>query len=171
MRRLTLLLLLSALAVPSLAFALRTGPGDGSLVVSKADGTITVQGKGVIFGHFDRGTLTVLDYKPDDNTAPSVSSAKMKPITAKLSVVYSGSDVRFLFPGGKYVLKIDGAGVDISAVGKGKVQVVGTGLPDDGSISVNGSKPLSVTLTSTANFGGVSGASVDKTTSTAGKTT
>jgi|tagenome__1003787_1003787.scaffolds.fasta_scaffold20783397_2 hypothetical protein len=165
MRRLTLLLLLSALAAPSLALALRSGPGDGSLVVSNADGTITVQGQGVIFGHFDRGTLTVLDYKPDDTTAPSVSSAKMKLLTTKLNVVYSGSDVRFLFPGGKYTLKVEGAGVDISAVGKGKVQVVGTGLPDDGSLSVNGAKPVSVTLTGSASFGGASAATVDKATS------
>ena len=35
----------------------RTGrAGDGSLVVSNASGTITVQGKGLIFGHFDRGS-------------------------------------------------------------------------------------------------------------------
>jgi len=169
MRRLSLLFLLLALAAPTLALGVRTGPGDGSLVVTNADGTITVSGKGVIFGHFDRGTLTVLEYKPDDNTAPSVSSAKMKPLNAKLNVVYSGSDVRFLFPGGKYVLKIDGAGVDISAVGRGRVQVLGTGLPDDGSISVNGLKAQPVSVTGSASFGGAT-LITDKTTTTAGKT-
>ena len=48
--------------------AARTAPGDGSLVVSNADGALTVQGKGVIFGHFDRGKMTCLDYKADDAT-------------------------------------------------------------------------------------------------------
>ena len=71
MRRLTPLLLAAlALAAPFAALAAeRTAPGDGSLVVSNADGTLTVQVKGVIFGHFDRGKMTVLDYKTDTPNA------------------------------------------------------------------------------------------------------
>ena len=84
-------------------------PGDGSLVVSNADGVLTVEVKGVIFGHFDRGKMTVLDWKADDKSAlPTVSGAKMDVKGAKANVVYTGTDVRFLFPSGKYKLKFDG---------------------------------------------------------------
>ena len=48
--------------------------------------------------------------------------------------------MRFLFPSGKYTLQFDGAGIDLSAVGKGCVAVVGEGSLDDGTISVNGAK-------------------------------
>ena len=63
------------LAVPAAATAAELGSGDGSLSVSAASGTIFVQGHGVIYGHFDSGTLMVLDYKPDDGVSvPAVSS-------------------------------------------------------------------------------------------------
>lgn len=172
MRRLSLLLLLFVLVLPAMPGAARSTPSDGSLGVTKASGTITVQGKGLIFGHFDRGTLTVVDYRPDDTTAPTVSGAKMKLSNGSLNVVYSGSDVRFLFPGGKYTLRIDGNGIDISAVGRGNVQVVGRGSLGDGSVSVNGAKAQPLTpATATTSFGGVTSTSVDKVTTTTSTTT
>src|SRR5205085_4792323 len=117
MRKLCLVLLATLLLVPAAAFAERGSSGDGSLSVSDANGRLVVSGHGVIFGHLDRGTITVVgDYKPDNNSAlSSVSGAKMK-FTGG-NVVYNGSDVRFLFPGGRYTLIVDGTGIDISAVG------------------------------------------------------
>src|SRR5262249_3074350 len=102
MRKLGLVLLAGLLLLPAVAFADRGGPSGGSLVVTDANARLTVSGHGLIFGHLGRGTITVVgDYKPDDNTAlSSVSGAKMK-FTGG-NVVYTGSDVRFLFPGGKY---------------------------------------------------------------------
>ncbi len=87
MRKLLLLLLATVLILPAAALAGRDSPGDGSLVVSSADGRLTVQGKGLIYGHLDGGKITVVDYRPDDNTAlPSVSGAKLKIIGG--NVVY-----------------------------------------------------------------------------------
>jgi len=154
MRRLALSLLVLALALPPVGLAARSAIGDGGLVVSDANGTVVVQGKGVIFGHIERGALTVVgEYKPDDSTAPSVSGAKMA-FNANLDVVYSGRDVRFMFPGGKYTLRFDGLGIDISAVGKGVVVATGFGSLDGGTISVNGSKPVALgPRPTTANYG------------------
>jgi hypothetical protein len=164
MRRLILLLLLSALALPALALAARSAPGDGSLVVKDANGVITLQGDGLVFGQFDRGTLTVLDYTPDSNAAPTVSGAKMKLSGGTLTVRYVGSHVRFLFPGGKYVLRFEGIGIDISAVGKGAVQVTGRGTVDDGTFAVNGSKALLLTpLPSWAFYGSLASPPLEKT--------
>jgi len=167
MRRLAPLLLALALVLPAAATAGRTAPGDGSLVVSNADGTITVQVKGVIFGHFDRGRMTVIDPKADNpNALISVSNAKMDFRGAKLNVVYSGKDVRFLFPAGSYTLKFDANGVDLSAVGKGTLTVTGntSATGEDGIVSVNGAK--ATPLPSIAIFGGSTltvTASTDKT--------
>ncbi len=173
MRRLCLLLLLFLLAFPTLALAGRSRPNDGSLLLKNANGTVTLQGTGLIFGQFDRGSLTVIAYEPDKHSAPTVSGARMKPLTAAdLHVVYVGSDVRFLFPGGKYVLKFEGVGIDISAVGKGTVQVTGKGTLDDGSLSVNGAKAQGLTpFPSTANYGnlvssGSSSGTLEKVTAT-----
>jgi hypothetical protein len=143
MRKLCLVLLASLL-LPAAALAERGAAGDGSLVVSGANARLTVSGHGLIFGHLDRGTITIVgDYRPDDNTAlPSVSGAKMK-FTGG-NVVYMGTDVRFLFPGGRYTLILDGTGIDVSAVGTGKLTAVGKGFPDDGSVTVDGGSPVEV---------------------------
>ena len=122
MRKLWLTLLTGALLVlPAVATAGRGAPGDGSLVVTDASGRMTVSGHGLIFGHLDRGSIVVVgEYKPDDNTSlPSVSGARLR--LSGANVVYTGSDVRFLFPAGRYTLILDGTGIDISAVGSGRI--------------------------------------------------
>lgn len=146
MRKLCLLLLASLLLLPAAALGAGSSANGGSLVISDATGKLTVSGHGLIFGHLDRGTITVVgDYKPDDNTAlPSVSGARMK--FAGGNVVYSGSDVRFLFPGGRYTLVVDGTGVDLSAVGTGKLSAVGRGSAEDGWVTVDGGTPQSIDL-------------------------
>ena len=153
MRKPCLVLLAFLLCVPAAAFAERSAPGDGSLVVSDANGRLTVSGRGLIYGHLDRGTITVVgDYKPDNNTAlSSVSGAKMK--VSGGNVVYTGTDVRFLFPGGRYTLIVDGTGIDISAVGSGRLIAIGRGLPDDGTFAVDGGAPQSIDAAGSVPYG------------------
>jgi len=154
MRKLCLVLLAGLLLLPAVAFADRGGPNGGSLVVTDANARLPVSGHGLIFGHLGRGTITVVgDYKPDDNTAlPSVPGAKMK--LAGGNVVYSGSEVRFLFPGGKYTLIVDGTGIDISAVGTGKLAAVGRFLGgDDGTVTVDGGTPQAVDSVTVLTYG------------------
>jgi hypothetical protein len=153
MRKLCLVLLASLLLGPAAAYAERGLSGDGSLVVTDAVGKLTVSGHGLIFGHLDRGTITVVgDYRPDNNTAlPSVSGAKLKFNGA--NVVYQGSDVRFLFPGGRYTLIVDGTGIDISAVGTGKLTAVGKGFPDDGTVAADGGVPQDIDTVGTVTYG------------------
>jgi hypothetical protein len=162
MRKLCLLLLAGLLLLPAVAIADRGGSSGGSLVVTDANARLTMSGHGLIFGHLGRGTITVVgDYKPDDNTAlSSVSGAKMK--FSGGNVVYTGSDVRFLFPGGKYTLIVDGTGIDISAVGTGKLAAVGKYLGDDGTVAVDGGTPQSVDSVTVLAYGkGNSGNSVN----------
>jgi hypothetical protein len=127
------------LCMPALAAAAVTTAGDGALGVSAANGTIYLQGHGVIYGHFDYGTLMVLKYVPDDGSSvPAVSSSKGK--YSRGTGVYSGTDVRFLLSSGTYTIELIGIDMNASAVGKGSIVATGLGSPDDGSFTVNGGK-------------------------------
>jgi hypothetical protein len=159
MRRLLTMLALALLAVPTAAVAARMAPGDGTFVVRKATGKITITGKGIIFGRFDSGTLTIVDYNTDDAVDPQVSGADRKvalPGDGKWQ--YKGDNVRFRFIGGRYKLVFSGAtGVDLSAVGSGKATLTGAGpffVGDYGSVSADGAKFQSLTLAPlTVSFG------------------
>jgi hypothetical protein len=152
MRKLILILLASVL-IPAAASAGRDTSGDGSLVVSNADGRLTIQGRGLIFGHLDHGTITIIgDYKPEDITAlPSVSGAKLK--VRDDNVVYVGNDVRFLFPSGRYTLIVEGTNIDISAVGRGKFTAISDGGLDNGSFTVDGGRAQLIGTTGTVQYG------------------
>ncbi len=140
------LVLAAVLCMPALAAAADTSAGDGALGVSAANGTIYLQGHGVIYGHFDSGTVMVLNYVPDDGVSvPAVSSPKAK--YSRGTGVYSGTDVRFLFASGKYTLELIGTDMNVSAVGKGSIVATGLGTADDGAITVNGGKPESISKT------------------------
>jgi hypothetical protein len=154
MRRLLLIVLASLILAPAAALADRRAAGDGSLVVNDASvRSIAVKGSGLIFGHIGQGTLTVLDYNAADSSAPQISGA-----TGKLvgnAVVYSGTDIRFLFPNGRYSLKFEGAGIYISAVGKGTATATGLGTPNDGTLNAGAGKSQSLSgFSTTAAFGG-----------------
>ncbi len=148
------------LALPPAALARDTAASSGSLVVSNAwVRQIVVQGSGTVYGHIDSGTLTVVSYDPADTQAPRVSGAVGR--TIGNTVRYSGTDMRFLFPNGRYLITLEGAGIDISAVGQGTVTAAGLGTDNDGTLAVNGGKPLQVGFTSgLAVFGAKKGADV-----------
>ena len=149
------LLLAAVLVFPVGALAAGSAAGDGALAVSHASGTIVVSGRGVIYGHFDSGTLMVLSYQPDDAASvPAVSSGKSR--WSKGSGTYTGSDVRFLLPSGRYVIELIGTDIDASGVGRGTIIATGLGSFDDGSFAVNGGKPQLLTRGSSSDgFGKV----------------
>jgi hypothetical protein len=149
-----MLALLAALLIAPAAFADRHAVGDGALAVSGASArVIAVKGNGLIFGHIDQGSLTVLSYDAADSSAPQITGAIPKIVGN--AVVYTGSDIRFLFPNGRYSLRFEGTGIDISAVGRGNVTALGLGTGHDGTLTANSgeTQPLSV-LSTTATFGG-----------------
>jgi hypothetical protein len=155
MRKALLFVFVCVLLAPALAFGSRSAPGDGSLVVTDANAQLTISGQGLIYGHIDSGTLTVVgDYKPNNNNSLSTVTGAKQTIVGR-NVVYTGSDVRFYFPGGKYNLIVSGTGIDLSAVGKGTVSSVGFGLTEDGSFSLDSGKSRSADATGTYTFGKV----------------
>ena len=170
-RRIFLLAIL-ALAVPAGALAAPAAVADGSLALDSASGTIYVSGRGVIFGHFDSGTLMVLDYRPDDGLSmPAVSSGKGKFVKGTGSGVFSGADVRFLLPSGRYTIELIGVGIDASAVGRGNIVTTGLGSTDDGSYTVNGGKSQSLGKVPTSDAFGAKATTTTTTTNTTTTTT
>jgi len=133
MRGICLTLLVASLAFPAAAASGVATGGGGSLGVSGpsgsggATGSISLAGKGVVFGYVAHGTVTVYSYRADGNAVPTVSGAKMTLANNASDVVYSGNGMRFFFPGGRYQLEIDGIGIDLSAVGNGSISALGAG--------------------------------------------
>jgi hypothetical protein len=145
MRRLSLLLL-ALLLVPS---ALAGGSaGDGSLAVTGASARImSVYGSGLIFGRINLGTLTIIEHKPAGGKAAAASKVQVSGEVIKLpsdstTTQYFGSDMRFLLPSGRYSLRFEGVGIDISAVGWGTVSAIGNGAVSSGTLATNGGRPV-----------------------------
>jgi hypothetical protein len=155
MRRLLLILLVVLIALPAAATAGRRAPADGSLTIRNASGKVVVQGKGLIYGYLERGSLTVSAYVPDGLAVPSVSGARLAFAGNRLTAVYTGKRIRFLFPGGAYSLRFEGYGLDLTGVGTGQVQALGLGpaqavgfgtpaAASRGTIAVDGERPVPV---------------------------
>jgi hypothetical protein len=158
MRRLTFTMLLTLVCVPA-AFAGGAALGDGAFSVVNASGTITVVGKGTIYGQIDKGTLTVTD--------PDASSAAMQVVGAGHTTrpagahvtVYSGKGITFREVSGRYKLVITSAtGIDFLAVGVGKAWLKGDpAASDPGTFTVDGAKktPLPVASAAGATWAGL----------------
>ena len=155
MRRAALLsVLLTALAVPAAAYALRDSAGDGTLVVH--DGTAP-RGVPVVFlvingtaiGQVSTGspgeldTVIIDDVNNTGNIGASLTNGS--PVLTRKTISdtetkFTGSDFRFRAAAGWYRIWIYGSGVDMFAVGQGKVTLQGTpgaGITD-GQYSFNG---------------------------------
>lgn len=151
MRRLGLVAACSALLLSGTGIAradVVAPQAPGSLAVSNGAGTLAVHGGGVIFGVVGQGSLILVSYRPGAlSGTPAVSGA-----TARMEdggVVYSGTDIRFLLPEGRYSIQASGSGIDLSAVGRGSISVSavatggGTNLPPDGSVALDGASTVS----------------------------
>jgi len=130
MRRLCLIMLCGLVAVPA-ALAAARAPGDGVLEVSKVDGLIVVTGtRGTLWGQMDKGKLVVSDPIAGDGVV-FVSGAEKTHALNDTVTVYSGADIHFRVTGGKYKLRLQGTGIDFTAVGVGTAQLGGDVLADD----------------------------------------
>ncbi|HZQ66717.1 MAG TPA: hypothetical protein VFA66_15990 [Gaiellaceae bacterium] len=142
MRRLALIIGVVALTLPGVAGALRAGPGDGTLAVDNAKGSIQLRVKGGIIGRFDQGgTIDVYDPIAGDGAAPVIKGCEFKEQVGPRHWECSSSqaEVRFRLIGGLYKVTIEANGIDLSIVGRGSAVLDGSGFDDQtGRYSVNG---------------------------------
>jgi hypothetical protein len=145
-----LLILLVALAAPAASLAGPRDKGDGSLAIKSASGVIQLTAKGTVLGQVADGQLVITDWNPLDGNDPQVSGADRSVSRGDGITLYKGKGMRFKFVGGRYTIKITGTGIDLSAVGQGKLRILGAGTADDGQLSLNGGPFQNVSATSVA---------------------
>lgn len=139
MRKLVVILLLVALAVPATALARTRDRGDGTLAVKDASATIQIFAKGSILGRIDSGSVVITDWNPNDASDPQVYGWERKADgKSDLTTIYKGKDIRFRFVAGRYTIRLVGTGIDLAAVGSGTIRLVGAGTFDDGTYSLDG---------------------------------
>jgi len=153
MRRLVVICAsLLALALPAGALALKTNPGDGTLVVKdgsapKGQAVVNLVVTGSAIGHV-RGLGKILIDNATTVSTPEVTGAdgckNLGPDDPRQiygsAILCTGSDFRFRAVGDTYAITIYGSGVNLFAIGSGKAILAGTpGEPtDDGRYSLNG---------------------------------
>ena len=145
MRRLCLILLCGLVAVPA-ALAAARAPGDGVLELSKVDGLVVVTGThGTLWGQMDKGKLVVTDPIVGDGQVLVSGWEFKKPGLVDGTTVYTGTDLHFRVTGGKYKLRLQGTGIDFTAVGVGTAQLSGDVLADDpGVFALDSGKSIAV---------------------------
>jgi hypothetical protein len=128
--------LLAVLVVTGTASARSGAPNDGTLTVKNADGRVVIMGgfKGAVIGRFDKGQVTIKDPNPNDGIGPIVTGADVTQSLNDKTTRYSGSNVRFRMIGGPFAVTVFGADIDLSAIGRGMIQL----KADDGTYAVNG---------------------------------
>jgi hypothetical protein len=146
MRRLSFTLLLLTLVCVPVALAEGAAVGDGALSVINASGSITVAGKGTIYGQLDKGTITVTDPDTTDGPPMVVVGAEHTHPAGGHVTIYSGKDITFRGVSGRYKIVISAAtGVDFLAVGVGKAWLKGDPtVSSAGTYTVDGSKMQTV---------------------------
>ena len=137
MRKAVLIVLLAALVVASTATAAVVAQrGDGKLSVSDGRGFVWLQARGVLIGRVDKGTVTITDLSPLDETEPLVWGAEKEQFKGS-ATVFKGEDIRFRLIGGQWRISMRGSGIDVSAAARGTVLIQGDGL-DTGVYSTSG---------------------------------
>ena len=139
MRRLAVILGVLALALPAAAGALLGGSGDGTLVVDNANSVVQLRVRGGIIGHFDQGTIEVVDPIEGDGPGPVVKQCHdIAPGPKRIRC--TSSDVRFRLIGGLFRVRIEAVGIDLSVVGRGAAVLDAStfGDPQTGRYALNG---------------------------------
>jgi len=154
MRRVAILVLSAlALAAPAAALAFGDAGGDGSLVVKngaapRGVAVVTLTMNGTTIGHVSTGSpdqfdkVVIYDANNTGNIGASAVNGTLLSRTSNADAQKTtlvGSDFRFRAAGGLYKIWIYGSGVDLFAVGNGRVTLQGqpAGSPD-GKYSING---------------------------------
>ena len=142
MKRFSVICVLLALALPGASAARPGAPGDGTLAVRGGVARIVIQVRGAVIGRLDHGSVTIKDPIADDGTGPIVNGYEVTKDINDTTTRWAGTNVRFRDIGGRFTLIVVGSGIDLAAVGKGNLTLLGDkNADDDGTFSVNGAAP------------------------------
>jgi hypothetical protein len=143
-------ILSASLAAAVSATAARPYTEDGTLTVRDGRGAMFVRLKGSIIGRLGKGALTVTE-SPDQAATVIVRGAERTRFLTATTTVYSGVNIRFRIAHNRRVsVRLNGKGLNFSAVGRGDGWMDGLGDPTagiffDGTYSLNGDPYQSLT--------------------------
>jgi hypothetical protein len=154
MRRLCLTLLCGLVAVPA-ALAAANATGDGVLEIKDGAGTVVLNtSRGTVWGQMSRGTLVATDTLAGDGVI-LVNGGTVTPVADNVTQ-YRGKDLHFRVTGGKVRLWFKGSGLNLTAVGVGRVQFTGDAFAaDTGLYALDSGKwnPIPVITSPVLRFG------------------
>jgi hypothetical protein len=124
MRKLLALLVL-ALVLPIGAYAQQRA-SNGTLSIREGRGVVQLDVRGSMTGRVN-GRLTVIDPKPFDAKRPVVYGAKKTVYRNARTTVYQGKKVRFRLGGARFVVRMEGKAIFLSAIARGTGMLDGAG--------------------------------------------
>lgn len=123
------LALLACLVGATLALVLSpgaVGQTAGVLSVAEGRGVVILDVRGVVLGRLASGTLRVIDNTPRDRFEEIVNGRAVDAeYVGPRTTLYRGQGLRFRMVGGRYRIVVRGVGIDVSALGRGTVQLEG----------------------------------------------
>jgi|GraSoiStandDraft_24_1057298.scaffolds.fasta_scaffold44961_2 hypothetical protein len=138
--------LVIALAVPAVAFAISTLGDDGSLSVKNGVGKVVLQPfNGSVLGRVVTGRVVIVDQSLGGGSGSGSLDVwgcdNPRPTATDRVTVCSGSNLRFRVVDSRYKIVVRGSGINLSAVGRGTVTLDGSGedpgVQTDGQYSLN----------------------------------
>jgi hypothetical protein len=128
MRKLLVPCLLLALVIPATAHtrARPSAPANGTLSIREARGIAQLNVRGSMTGRLN-GRLTITDPKPYDAKRPVVYGATRTTYRNEKTTVFQGKNLRFRLIGAQYQIRLQGKGMFVSAIGRGKGVLDGVG--------------------------------------------
>ena len=108
------------------SFASAAEPTAGTLSVERGKGVVMIDLRGNVLGRLTAGSLRVTDQTPYDRYSALVVGRKLtQERLGPRTVLYRGQGLRFRMVGGGYRMVARGAGISVSAVGRGVVMLDG----------------------------------------------
>ena len=104
--------------------------------LSRGSGVAILSGRGALLGHLDKGSIRITDLPTGADTTIRVAGEDSERDIDERTTEYRGTDLTFRVVAGSWRVRINGDGVEVSAVMKGYL-----GLRGDGRFAIDGEQP------------------------------
>ena len=93
-----------------------------------AIGTLLIQ-RGTVIGRMASGTIRIRDLGPYDDSIPQIRHCRLR-YPDVTTIACTGKKIVFRAVDGRFVVRLKGSGIFLSAVGRGNVTITGAANPN-----------------------------------------